>query len=313
MPRLLRTLGALVALVPLFALADNAERPAAPRDSITVSTQWVAAHLDDPDTVLLHVGDEDDYSKQHIPGARLVSLDDISVSEHTGKGLHLEMPAPEDLRQRLAKLGITDRSCVIVYYGKDWVSPATRVVFTLDAAGLGERSALLDGGMPAWIRDGHKTTKEIPPAPNDVSLAPLAMQDRIVDAAFVQSHLGTPGYTVIDGRAAVFYDGKETGDSMGRPHKTGHIAGAKSLPFTSITTTDLHLKSKDELKALFDHIGVAPGDTIIGYCHIGQQGTAMLFAARALGHKVLLYDGSFEDWSKRDLPVENPKAKGGKA
>ena len=30
----------------------------------------------------------------------------------------------------------------------------------------------------------------------------------------------------------------------------------------------------------------------------------MLFAARTLGYKVVLYDGSFEDWSKRDLPVE---------
>ena len=32
-----------------------------------------------------------------------------------------------------------------------------------------------------------------------------------------------------------------------------------------------------------------------------------LFAARALGHPVLLYDGSFEDWSRRaELPVTNP-------
>ena len=48
---------------------------------------------------------------------------------------------------------------------------------------------------------------------------------------------------------------------------------------------------------------------MIGYCHIGQQATAMLFAARTLGYKVVLYDGSFEDWSKRDLPVDNPTKK----
>ena len=35
----------------------------------------------------------------------------------------------------------------------------------------------------------------------------------------------------------------------------------------------------------------------------------MLFAARTLGYRVLLYDGSFEDWSRRDLPVENPSVK----
>jgi thiosulfate/3-mercaptopyruvate sulfurtransferase len=55
---------------------------------------------------------------------------------------------------------------------------------------------------------------------------------------------------------------------------------------------------------------VKPDDTVIGYCHIGQQATAMLFAARSLGHRVLLYDGSFQDWSRRtDLPVENPSQK----
>jgi len=56
---------------------------------------------------------------------------------------------------------------------------------------------------------------------------------------------------------------------------------------------------------------VQPRDTVVGYCHIGQQATGMLFAARSLGHPVLLYDGSFEDWSAHaDYPVENPSAKG---
>ena len=57
---------------------------------------------------------------------------------------------------------------------------------------------------------------------------------------------------------------------------------------------------------MFRAAGVKPGDTIIGYCHIGQQATAMLFAARTLGYNVLLYDGSFTEWQKKDLPVENP-------
>jgi thiosulfate/3-mercaptopyruvate sulfurtransferase len=46
---------------------------------------------------------------------------------------------------------------------------------------------------------------------------------------------------------------------------------------------------------------------VIGYCHIGIQATAVIFAARTLGHPVMLYDGSFQDWSAHtDFPVENP-------
>jgi thiosulfate/3-mercaptopyruvate sulfurtransferase len=56
--------------------------------------------------------------------------------------------------------------------------------------------------------------------------------------------------------------------------------------------------------------GVKPGDTVVGYCHIGQQATAMLFAARTLGYNVLLYDGSFTNWEKSELPVALPAPKG---
>lgn len=279
-----------------------------PDDAPVVDTAWLARHAADANLVLLHVGEADAYPKAHIRGARRVSLDDVSLSDHGDHGLHLEMPPADDLRARLQNLGISDDSCVVVYYAKDWVSPATRVVYTLDYAGLGAHGKLLDGGMPAWVKDGHPTSQDAAPDTQG-TLAPLQLQQRVVDAGFVQAHLGQPGYAVIDGRASVFYDGTDTGDSMGRAHKTGHIAGARSVPYTSITTTDLHLKSRAELAALFDHAGVKPGDTIVGYCHIGQQGTAMLYAARLLGHPVLLYDGSFEDWSRRDLPVENPKAK----
>jgi thiosulfate/3-mercaptopyruvate sulfurtransferase len=80
------------------------------------------------------------------------------------------------------------------------------------------------------------------------------------------------------------------------------------VPFTELTDVQSFLfKSPSQLGALFAAAGVAPTDTIVGYCHIGQQATAMLFAARTLGHPVLLYDGSFEDWSRKDLPVETGK------
>ena len=273
------------------------------KEPLLVTPEWLAARLSSPDLVLLHVGDKDGYAAAHIPGARHVTLADISLSDHSGKGLMLEMPPAEDLRQRLENLGISDRSHVVVYYGKDWVSPATRVLFTLDYAGLGGRSSLLDGGMGAWVKAGNKTTDVVPEAKKG-TLSALKTRPIVVDAKTVQSRLGKRGVAVIDGRTGAFYDGTSTGGAHDVPHKTGHIAGAKSVPFTEVTNEDLRWKSKDELRALFTKVGVKPGDTVIGYCHIGQQATAMLFAARTLGHEVLLYDGSFEDWSAKDLPVE---------
>ena len=307
MKRSLLTLCCLTFLIGGAALAAGN-----PRQALVVDTAWLKQHLADPDLVLLHVGDKDGYGAGHIPGARLVSLNDISISDHSGHGLMLEMPPSDDLRHRLESLGISDKSRVIVYYGKDWVSPSTRVVFTLDYAGLGERSSLLDGGQDAWVRNGGAVTKDVPAAKTG-TLLPLKLRPIVVDAATVHARLGTPGVSVVDGRDAAFYDGVETGGAHGQTHRTGHIRGALSIPFTSITDDRLLLKSSDELAALFTKAGVKPGDTVVGYCHIGQQTTAMLFAARTLGHPVLLYDGSFEDWSRHtEYAVDNASEKAGK-
>jgi len=107
---------------------------------------------------------------------------------------------------------------------------------------------------------------------------------------------------------AAFYDGVQEGGPMDRP-TAGHIPGARSIRFTAMTTTELKLKTPEELLATFEAAGIKPGDTVVAYCHIGQQATATLFGAMTLGHPVLLYDGSFEDWARRQLPVDNPARK----
>jgi len=304
---MLRSLTCAMAFVIVGALIPGTIKAQAadPRAGLLVSTEWLAERIGDRDLVLLHVGDREEYDKSHIPGARYVSLDDASVSEHTAGGRMLEMPSNDELRRKLAGLGISDDSRIVVYYGNDWVTPATRLVFTLDYAGLGDRTSLLDGGMQRWKRENRAVTAE-PAAALKGALSTLKIRPLVVDAEWVKSNVGKPGVSVVDGRAAVFYDGVETGGGgpHGR-HRTGHIAGARSIPFTEITDRQLMFKSRAELAALFRRAGVKPGDTVVGYCHIGQQATGMLFAARTLGHKVLLYDGSFEDWSsKAGYPVE---------
>ena len=58
------------------------------------------------------------------------------------------------------------------------------------------------------------------------------------------------------------------------------------------------------LKLLLSDAGIKQGDQVVSYCHIGQQATLVYFVAKYLGYGARLYDGSFEDWSKRtELPV----------
>jgi thiosulfate/3-mercaptopyruvate sulfurtransferase len=289
-----------------LSLAPGVTRAETPRNSMLVSTTWLAQHLKDPNLVLFHVGPDTEYSAQHIPGARFLKLRAISNDDEGPGALTLEMPSPEKLRAQLEAIGISDTSRIIVYGAKDWISPPTRAIFTFLYGGL-ENVSMLDGGLDTWTKEGREVTAVIPPATKG-KLSALKTKPMLADAPFVQSHTKAPGFVVIDARDASFYDGVQEGGRM-EHHMAGHIPGSRSLPFEQVNGDDLKLKPAVELEAIFAKAGVKPGDTVIGYCHIGQQATAMLFAARTLGHPVLLYDGSYEDWARRGLPIDNPAKK----
>ena len=277
-----------------------------PRAAVLVSPRWVQEHISDPKLVLLHIGARAEYDGAHLPGARFVTLDDIATPhDTTPKARMLEMLPDATLRSKLATLGISDDSRIVVYFGKDQTSQATRIVLTLDHAGLGDATSLLDGGMPAWVAEGFATVKDVP-AEHEGRLSALRVKANTVSGEWVRDNATKPGHVLVDARAAAFYDGVSPGGPQGA-RKTGHIPGAVSVPYTSVFATGNKLKTPDELREIFTKAGVKQGDTIVGYCHIGQQATAMLFAARSLGFKTVLYDGSFEDWAFRDWPVEAPK------
>ena len=302
---------ALLVLLAVFVTAAGAPSAQAPdraaRERLVVSAAWLTQHANDPDVVLLHVGRRETYDAGHIANARFVDYAATLATSGGDSGLTLEMLPAETLRERLAALGISDNSRVVVYNSDNSWTQSTRVMLTLDYAGLANVS-WLDGGQAAWTAAGGKLSTDVP-TPKAGTLSALKLRPVVADAEFVKAHLNTPSYTIVDSRAAAFYDGTRTGGRPGAEHKTGHIAGAVNVPFDSFTSTDGQLKPAAEIAAAFTSAGVKPGDTVITYCHIGQQATATLFAARSLGYKVMLYDGSFEDWSKRNLPVETGASK----
>jgi len=298
---------ALTAILFSILLVPGARMPGVPKgqESLIVSTEWLAAHLNDDSLVLLQIGEKDEYLAGHIPGAQLIALADISTPR--GSGLALELPPVAQLETAFEKLGVTDRSRIVVYFGKDWVTPTARVFFTLDYLGLGDRTSILDGGLPAWRASG-KSVSSVVTEPKPGHFTPQPKPQIVVDAAWVSANLNKPGVMILDARAPKFYTGAEAG-SMPR---AGHIPKARNIPFSSLVEDSNKFKSAGALRELFSAEGVKPGDSLTTYCHIGQQASLLYFVARYLGYEAHLYDGSFEDWSHRpELPVE--KSEGTKA
>jgi len=274
---------------------------AARRDALVVTPAWLADHLHDANLVVMQVGamgNKETYDAGHVPGARML---DYGVVSAFPKG-DAQLAAGHDV---LESLGVSDNSRIVLYSADTYWPPATRSLLMLNYAGL-SRVQLLDGGLKGWTESGGTLSKDAPMARKG-TLSPLKAQPgMIADAEFVKAHHGTAGFAIVDARNRDFYDGAKEGGP--RDHRVkGHIPGALSAPFDEFATADARLKPASDMAAVFDKAGVKPGDTIIGYCHVGEQATAMLFAARTLGHRVILYNGSFADWVQHDLPLELPK------
>ena len=268
------------------------------QESYFVSTQWVSDHLKDPSLVLLSIGEKSDFANGHIPGSRFLEYDAISTPH--GSGLMLELPPVEQLVKVFEDLGVGDSSRVVVYFNSDWVTPTARAFLTLDYLGLRGRVSYLDGGMPAWRKEGRTVSKDNPKITKG-KLTAHPRSDVIAKIDAVQQDLFKPGIAIVDVREAKCYGSAST--CYGE--REGHIPGALNIPWEELVNDDLKVKSTDELRKIFQAAGVKPGDEVIAYCHIGQRASFVYLVSRFLSHDARLFDGSFEEWSDRtDLPLE---------
>jgi thiosulfate/3-mercaptopyruvate sulfurtransferase len=287
-------LAACFALLPAIATAADCGGHGNP-NTMLVNPAWLAAHLKDANLAVLAVGDSKQYSESHIPGSAMVEMQEIA----TRGGLTLELPPMADLAATFAQKGVRDDSRIVLYMTKDQATQTARVYLTLDAMGFGARTSILDGGLPAWRAEGHPVTAEVPTIKLG-RVTPCPQTDVITSFDYVRTHLNQSGVRILDARDTQFY----TGASPSR-NRAGHIPGAASIPFSSLTDDQGKLKPAQALRQQFAAAGVKAGDRVVTYCHIGQQASLLYFAARYLGYDVQLYDGSWEEWARHpELPAD---------
>jgi len=296
----------LAALSGALTASPPPPPPGSPAAPLVVTTAWLADHLHDKGLLLFQIGDRATralYDSTHIPGAQfLAPLSEFSTPRVEG-ALNLELPSVAVLDSVFESKGISDDSRIVLYFAREYFSPTSRAFFTLEYMGLAGRVSILDGGLEAWRKEGRPVTDVVPVVAAG-HFTPHPNPELVADAAFVRAHLEDKAVRIVDARDTSFYNGRET--HQGR---NGHIPGAASLYFGRVVDSSGKFLSPIQLKALFNDAGVQPGQTVVTYCHIGQQASFVWFAARYLGFNAKLYDGSFQDWAARtELPVVNPGA-----
>jgi len=281
--------------------------------ALLVSSDWLAAHLDDPDlrvfdatTVLVPdpeleyrvEGDRDGWAAGHIPGAGYMNCqDDMSVTPHEFRFM---LPDPADFAARMGALGIGDDTRVVLYSRTQpfW---ATRAWWALYAMGF-DGGMVLNGGYAGWVAEGR------PVATGEETIPPATFTARPRRAVIfgkddVRAVLEDPNVAVVNALSAEQFHGTG-GLIFGRP---GRIANSTNAPYADVCDMATGVFAEaDALRQMFDAAGATPDKKIVNYCGGGISATLAFFAQKALGYEdVALYDASMQEWGKDEtLPME---------
>jgi len=274
---------------------------------LLVSTKWLAEHMSAPDLRILdaswYLPDEGrdpraEYDKAHIPGARFFDIDEISDSRSE---LPHMAPPVEKFVSRMRAMGIGDGHRVIIYDGMGIFS-AARVWWLFRLMGKTD-VAVLDGGLPKWLKEGHPV-EDVAPVLRDRHFTAQRIAGLVKDVTQVAASVKLRDTEILDARAPDRFAGKGAEPRAGL--RSGHMPGAKNVHYKTLLNADMTMKSEGELKAIFKKAGVDLNRSAITTCGSGVTAAIVSMALERVGHrKHSLYDGSWTEWGAYpDLAVE---------
>lgn len=272
-----------------------------------VSTEWLAAHLKDPDLRVLDASwympaqnrdAKAEYAAGHIPGARFFDIDEIADLR---SALPHMAPPPEKFISRMRAMGVGDGHQVVVYDGSGLFS-AARVWWTFRLMGKVD-VAVLDGGMPKWKAEG-RPVEDMPPVLRDRHMTTSRQNHLVRDVTQVAHAAKLAEAEIVDARSSARFKGEAPEPRAGL--RSGHIPGSKNVPFSTLLTENGTMKAPADLQAVFEQANVDLAKPVITTCGSGVTAAVLSLALERIGHRNhALYDGSWAEWGMyEDLAVE---------
>lgn len=271
-----------------------------------VSTDWLAAHLRDPDLRILDASwfmpaegrdPKAEYTQSHIPGARFFDIDDISDGR---SDLPHMVPPTEKFMSRMRAMGVGDGHQVVVY-DREGLFSAPRVWWLFRLMGQMD-VAVLDGGMKKWVAEGREV-EDLPPMIRDRHMMVRFQNQMVRDVTQVAAaaKLGSP--QIVDARSPARFAGSAPEPRAGL--RAGHIPGSRNVYYSWLLNEDGTMKAPSDLKAIFEKAGVDLQKPVITTCGSGVTACILALALERIGKSdTAVYDGSWAEWgSSPTMPI----------
>jgi thiosulfate/3-mercaptopyruvate sulfurtransferase len=273
-----------------------------------VTTEWLAGELGKPGLVVFdatkYLPNEDkdgkaEFLKAHIPGARYFDIDEIADLD---TDLPHMVPTPGRFAKLMGAMGIGNASR-IVFYDQKGLASAARGWWLMGLFGH-DQAAVLDGGLPKWVKEGRPVEAGAPASPSPTAFLPEYRATRLRGVGDVMRNVASQSELVLDARAAGRFTGATPEPRAGM--RSGHIPGSESLPYTDLLNADGTFRPVTEVKARFARAGVDGSLPVITSCGSGVTACILTLGLRLSGlPEGAVYDGSWTEWGGRsDTPVE---------
>jgi thiosulfate/3-mercaptopyruvate sulfurtransferase len=263
---------------------------------VLVELPWVMDNLNDPQVRIVEVNynPNSNYLIAHIPGAVLIDWG-RDISDPLSKDI-LTKEACETLLQNI---GVNNHTTLTLY--SDFSNLFATFAFWVFKYYGFQDVRLINGGRRKWLEEGLPVSTEIPSYPRGNFRASEPDKSIRVLMPYVREVLGSQDKILVDVRSPEEY----TGEVVAPPEfpaehamRGGHIPGAINISWNKVVNRDGTFKSADDLKKLFDSVGITPNKEVITYCRIGERSSHMWFVLKYLlgYHNAKSYDGSWMEW-----------------
>lgn len=258
----------------------------------------LAERLDDPSIRVIDLSPGEVFGEHHVPGAVHLPYGELVTSRPPVGGL---LPDDASLLRVLRAAGIGP-GIQVVAMDAEGGGAAGRLMWTLDALGH-EPTAILDGGLRAWVHEGYPLETGAGANPESGKLEATGQRDNVRVAGNIMGRLSDGDFICLDARSTGEYHGNSV-----RAARGGHIPGAAHYEWTRAMDPerDMRLRPLDDVRAELEALGIKPDREVVAYCHTHHRSAFSYALLRILGYpRVAGYPGSWSDWGNRDdTPVE---------
>lgn len=250
------------------------------KNDVRVDKAYVQSKLKSQDTVIIDGRNSDAFVDGHIPGAKSVVAARLLTEDRK--------ILPQDVINNLLASRGVDKNKEILSYCGSGVAAANNYIALKNLGYTNVR--IYDESWDEWSRD--------PAAGQSLALGNYAFAGadlgnsegpKFLTAEQVKELAATPDVVVVDVRSPSDYS-------------AGQIPGSVNVFWDSTLDDNRVLKSTDELRKLYEEVGVTPDKKVVLFTRGGVQLTHSYTVLSLLGFKnVDFFTGKFEGWENGAL------------